>query len=181
MLASPLYMQSREDCESSRMPIAPGKPAAMFSWRSEELGNQLKSSISKNADPLNLGRSFIEGNKDHLLSQAKSELMRQENIKLEPSIIVSASFSNKLMLKDRTYRTHNTDILNLDENKFFYKKKLSVKEKVLRDNQIRSMHEMGEIKRAIELRVDEVSVQKLRENHVTIQNLILSCRKCKNR
>ena len=24
MLASPLYMQSREDCESSRMPIAPG-------------------------------------------------------------------------------------------------------------------------------------------------------------
>ena len=28
MLASPLYMQSREDCESSRMPIALGKPAA---------------------------------------------------------------------------------------------------------------------------------------------------------
>ena len=29
MLASPLYMQSREDCESSRMPIAPVKPAAL--------------------------------------------------------------------------------------------------------------------------------------------------------
>ena len=27
MLASPLCMPSREDCESSRMPIAPGKPA----------------------------------------------------------------------------------------------------------------------------------------------------------
>ena len=31
------------------------------------------------------------------------------------------------------------------------------------------MHEMGEMKRAQELRVDEVSVQKLRENHETIQ------------
>ena len=48
---------------------------------------------------------------------------------------------------------------------------LSMKEKVLRDTQIRSMHEMGEMKRAQELRVDEVSVQKLRENHETIQKL----------
>ena len=33
------------------------------------------------------------------------------------------------------------------------------------------MHEMGEIKRAQEHRVDEVPVQKLRENHETIQQL----------
>ena len=33
------------------------------------------------------------------------------------------------------------------------------------------MHEMGEMKRAQELRVDEVSVQKLRENHETIEQL----------
>ena len=46
-----------------------------------------------------------------------------------------------------------------------------MKEKVLRDTQIRSMHEMGEMKRAQELRVDEFSVQKLRENHETIQRL----------
>ena len=36
----------------------------------------------------------------------------------------------------------------------------SMKEKVLRDTQIRSMHEMGEMKRAQELRVHEFSVQK---------------------
>ena len=48
---------------------------------------------------------------------------------------------------------------------------LSLKEKVLRDTQIRSMHEMGEVKRAQELRLDEVSVQILRENHETIQKL----------
>ena len=35
--------------------------------------------IFENADPSNLGRSLLEGNKDHLLSQAKSELMRQEH------------------------------------------------------------------------------------------------------
>ena len=33
MPASPLKMQSREDCESSRMPIAPGKPAALLKER----------------------------------------------------------------------------------------------------------------------------------------------------
>ena len=33
------------------------------------------------------------------------------------------------------------------------------------------MHKMGEMKRAQELRVDEFSVQKLRENHDTIQRL----------
>ena len=59
---------------------------------------------------------------------------------------------------------------------------LSLKERVLRDTQIRSMHEMGEMKRAQELRVDEVSVQEFRENHETIQKKSrLSCRKCKSR
>ena len=46
-----------------------------------------------------------------------------------------------------------------------------MKEKVLRDTQIRSMHELGEMRRAEELRDDEFSVQTLRENHETIQKL----------
>ena len=51
------------------------------------------------------GRSLLEGNnKDHLLSQARSELMKQVTI-------VSMSFRPI------------TDTLNLDENKFDYKKK----------------------------------------------------------
>ena len=48
---------------------------------------------------------------------------------------------------------------------------LSLKEKVLRDNQIRSMHEIGEMKRAQELRVDQVSVLTSRENHETMPKL----------
>ena len=43
-----------------------------------------------------------------------------------------------------------------------------MKEKALRETQIRSIHEMGEMKRAQELRV---SVQNFSENHETIQRL----------
>ena len=46
-----------------------------------------------------------------------------------------------------------------------------MKEKALRDTQSRSIHEMGELKRARELRVDDFSVQQMRESHDTIQGL----------
>ena len=46
-----------------------------------------------------------------------------------------------------------------------------MKEKVLRNTQIRRMRDMGEMKRAQELRVDEFSVQKLRENQKTMQQV----------
>ena len=115
MLASPLYLQNREDYESFRMPIAtaklgallqergasakraqagwrkglgssssqepsaPAKAAALFSSGTKEPGNQLKSSVFGNASPSNLGRSLLESSKDQLLSQARSERMRQEH------------------------------------------------------------------------------------------------------
>ena len=79
MLASPLCMQSRENCESCRMPIAPGKFSALFSLGSEEPGNLIKSSVFKHVDPSNLGRSLLEGTGDHLLNQARSDLMKQEH------------------------------------------------------------------------------------------------------
>ena len=48
--------------------------------------------------------------------------MKQRTPSSDLSIIVSVSISNKLVLKDWNYRTHNTDMLNLDENKFVYKR-----------------------------------------------------------
>ena len=63
---------------SSQETRALEKPAAMFSSGIEELGNQFKSSIFKNA-PSNLGRSLLEGNKDHLLNLARSDPMKQEH------------------------------------------------------------------------------------------------------
>ena len=38
------------------------------------------------------------------------------------SIFVPVSYSNMLMLIDWYYKTHNTGTLNLEENKFVYKK-----------------------------------------------------------
>ena len=46
---------------------------------------------------------------------------------------------------------------------------LSVKEEALRETRIQNIHEIGEMKRAQELQVDEFSVQKMREIHETIQ------------
>ena len=48
---------------------------------------------------------------------------------------------------------------------------LSMKVKALRETQMRSMHEMTEMKRAQELRVDKFSAQKLRESHETLLKL----------
>ena len=46
---------------------------------------------------------------------------------------------------------------------------LVMREKALREAQIRNMHEVGEMKRAQEPRVDEFSVPKLGESHETTQ------------
>ena len=44
-------------------------------------------------------------------------------------------------------------------------------ERVLRETRIRSIHEVGEWKRAQEMRIDEFSRNELRESHATIQEL----------
>ena len=46
-----------------------------------------------------------------------------------------------------------------------------MREKVLQDTEISSIHAMGELTRAQELRVDEFFVRKLTETHDTIQRL----------
>ena len=64
MLTSPLYAQR-----------ASVKPDALFS---SEQGNLIRSSVSRNANPSNLRGSLLEGDKDHLLNQARSDLAKQE-------------------------------------------------------------------------------------------------------
>ena len=53
------------------------------------------------------------------------------------------SYAQRLELQD----AHQIkDISNLEENKLGHKKKLSMKEKVLRDTQKRKFHEMGKLR-----------------------------------
>ena len=75
---------------------------------------------------------------------------------------VFVSFSNNLTLNDWNWRTSITNLLNLEENNYACKKNISLKENALRQAQKRNSHELGEMKRARELRVDEFSVQTLR-------------------
>ena len=105
----------------SQEPSAPGKPAVLFSFGSEEPGHQFKSSVFRNADPSNLGRSLLEGNKDHFLSQAKSELARQEHQVGCLNNCIS-ELQQHALLKDWNYTTLNMVTLNLDENTFVYKR-----------------------------------------------------------
>ena len=51
------------------------KPNALFS---SEQGNLIRSSVFRNANPSNMRGSLLEGNKDHLLNQARSDLAKQE-------------------------------------------------------------------------------------------------------
>ena len=80
---------------SSRDLEVSGKLDAVFSCDSEssqdtiserelenEPGNRFESSVHsvfRFADPANVGTSLPDGNKDHLLNQARSELMKQEH------------------------------------------------------------------------------------------------------
>ena len=48
---------------------------------------------------------------------------------------------------------------------------LAQRERVLRETQIRSIHEVGELKRAQEMRMDDFSMNELRECHAATQEL----------
>ena len=122
------------------------------------------------AEPANVGKSLLDCNKDHLLNQARSELVKQEHQvgSLDNCIdeLQKQAKTQRLELEDANhgYAESGREQVRLLEE-------LVMKEKALRHNQIRSMHEMGEIKRAQELRDEEFSAQKLRESHETIQRL----------
>ena len=123
-----------------------------------------------NANPSNLRGSLLEGNKDHLLDQARSDLAKQElhveSLNKCIGELQRQTEQQRLALQDAQY-----GFVESGREQDRLQEELSMKEKVLQNTQIRNMHEIGETQRAQELRVDEVSVQKLKENHETIQQL----------
>ena len=84
------------------------KANALFS---SEQGNLIRSSVFRDANPSNLRGSLLEGNKDHLLSQARSD-WRSKSFMSSPSISASVNFNDK----------RKSNLLNPDENKFDYQK-----------------------------------------------------------
>ena len=69
---------SAQTSHSSDDHRASGTPAALFSQKRNEQRNQIWSSVFGNANLSNLSGTLLEGNKDHLLSQARSDLAKRE-------------------------------------------------------------------------------------------------------
>ena len=180
---------SRREClmsSSSRDLEAPGKLDAVFSYhfessqntcskrdRCNESGNRVESSVHsvlRIADQAKVGKSLLDGNKDHLLNQARSELMKQEHQvgSLNNCIdeLQKQAHAQRLELEDRPSR-----ILWISTKSCPTARRTSYERKGSLRYSNPKRHEMGEMKRVQELRVDDVSVQKLRESHETIQRL----------
>ena len=145
-----MYLKSN----SIQEPRASGKPGALFSSRSDEPRNQFESSMFKFADPSKFGRSLLEGNKDHLLNQARSDLAKQEHQFGSLNSCIN-ELQHQAYAQGLECQNAHHGYVESRREQVRLQEELSMKEKLLRDTQIRNIHELGEMKRAQELRVDE--------------------------
>ena len=115
-------------------------------------------SIFRFSNPVNVARCRLDGNRDQLLTQARAELMKQHKVESLNNCINELhqhAYAQRLELEG----AHHGYVESRRE-KVRLQEELSIKEKALRETQIRNIHEMGEMKRPQELRVDDVSVHK---------------------
>ena len=99
------------------------------------------------SNPVNAAKSLLDGNRDHLLAEARSELMKQEfqveSLSTCIGELQQQIYSQRLELEDAHlgYEDSRREQFRLQEE-------LVMKEKALHDTQIRSIHEMKVLKRA---------------------------------
>ena len=120
--------------------------------------------------PESSAKSLLEGHRDHMLAEAKSEILKQE-CKVD-------SLNTCIRELQRQAHSHRleTDSANCGyeeprREQARLHEELPLREKALRDTRIRNIHEMEELKRSQEMRFDEFSMQKLRKFHATMQEL----------
>ena len=146
LLTSPLYAQrasgkpdamvvqereaSAQTSHSSEDQRASGKPAALFSPKRNEQRNQMWRSVFGNANQSNLSGTLLEGNKDHLLNQARSDLAKRE-LHVESLNQCIADLQNERRRKTGHYRMNKTNLLNLVVNKLDCKRNCYERRKLL--------------------------------------------------
>ena len=148
----------------------------MFRWRRIQQVFGSNEPVIRFSNPANVAKSLLAGNRDHLLTQARSELMKQEH-KVESLNTCINEFQQQTYARPLELEDAHHGFVESRREQVRLQEERSMKEKALRDPQIRSMHEMGEMKRAQELRVDEFSVQKLRE--CQYKGSLHKCKNCK--
>ena len=182
---SQIYHSERE-CLLSRSSqslhfIGTGKPVAWLSHH-KRLGHDefsereqpadvlsANESVFRDANPANVAKSLLEGNRDHLLAQARAELMKQH--KVEPLNNCTGDLQQEACAQRLDLENTHHGYVESRREQVRLQEEFGMKEKALRETQIRNIHEIGEMKRVQELRVDEFSVQRWRESHESIQRL----------
>ena len=155
---------------SSEVREATGRQVALFSPKRDEQRNQTWSSVFGNADVSNLSGTLLEGNKDPLLNRARTDPARRE-IHVESLNKCIDDLHKRTEVQDTALQDLQHEFVESRREQARLQEELLRKEKALRDTQIRSMHEFENMKRTQVQQVDEMSIQKLRENHETIQHL----------
>ena len=150
---------------------ATGRQIALFSLKRDEQRNQTWSSVFGKSNVSNLSGTLVEGNKDPLLNRARTDLARRE-IHVESLNVCIDDLQKRTEVQDTALQEVQHEFVESRREHARLQQELLRKEKALRDTQIRSMHEFEKMKRAQVQQVDEMSIQKLRENHETIQHLI---------
>ena len=117
--------------------------------------------LSKLSESENAARLALEEQRDHLLAEAKSEVFRQEcradfldccTRELQRQIHSSSMEIDHTNLGDETSRREQARL----------HEELAQREGALRETHIERIHEVDELKRAQEMRIDEFSKQELR-------------------
>ena len=156
--------QTSHSSEDQRASV---RPVALFSSKRNEQRNQTWRSVFGNANLSNFSGTLLEGNKDHLLNQAKSDLARKES-HVESLNKCVDDLQKRTEVQDRALQDVQNEFVESRREQARLQEELVRKENALRDTQIRSMHELEKMRRAQIQQVDEFSIQKLRENHDTI-------------
>ena len=154
---------------SSQDPTSAGKPVAVFSSRNrlnqDTFSDRDEISLRhlqvfgsselfiRFSDPASVAKSLPDGNRDHMLAEARSELMKQEHQVESLNSCISElqqqTCAQRLKLQDAPHGFVES------REEVRQQEELVMKEKALQDTQIGRIHEMGEFKRAQELRFDE--------------------------
>ena len=118
--------------------------------------------------PEEAARLVFEEQRDHPLAEAKSEILKQECKvdTLDTRELQRQAYSNRLETDcvNYGYEESRREQARLHEE-------LAQRGKSLRETRIRNINEVEELKRAQEMRIDELSRNELRESHATTQEI----------
>ena len=96
-------------------------------------------SVFNFADPASVGKSLLDGNKDHLFDQASSELLKQNHQVLSLNNCIDElqqhAYAQRLELQDAHHRYIES---RREQSRLQEEEELSMKEKSLRETQIRT-------------------------------------------